>query len=217
MTTPMVCPRDYTLRSLSGKTIAFKANEPVEVPDDLYAEALSVNILPVEGGRDTDPTANSTRVAVTGALRDALVYQAIAELSARNNPEDWDGGGQPKPEALKLVSGVQMGNAERSKYWAGYREIIGSNSEIPTHPNVEIVQELNSISTRRQLEEFARDYDLPYESLKGKSNFELKAVLLSMVINGQQAPLIMNTPDTTKPSKPKGKGASPHSGGLEED
>lgn len=222
MTTLMVCPRNYVLRTLSGKAIQFKAGEPTHVPDDLYADALAVNILPFKGeGIDTDPSApGSARVLVTGPLRDALIYAAIREIAERNFSEDFDGGGMPKSDPIRVLSGVQLGKAELSKYWSNYREILGSNSEFPTHPNTEIVQELNGLQTRKQLEGFAKDYDLPYETLKGLSNTELKAALLTMVINNRQAPGgggAGHVEPTKAQTKPKNKGNSPHSGGLVED
>lgn len=200
MSTKMVCPRDFVLRSTSGHTVAFKANVPQDVPDVLYAEALSFNIIPASGqAEDQDTPAPQGTVQIMGPLRDALIFNAIVELVKRNSSEDFDGGGVPKVASIADLSGVKLGAPERTKYWGLYREIIGSNGEIPTHPNVVLVQDLQGLTSRDQLEAFAKDHELNIDSVKGRSNRELKEALLAQVIN-KQAPV------TLTEEKPKTKG-----------
>lgn len=191
MSTKMVCPRDFTLRSTSGHTIAFKANVPQDVPDSLYAEALAFNIIPASGkASEQDAPAQQGAVQVMGPLRDALIYNAIQTLVKRNTSDDFDGGGVPKVAAINDLSGVKLGAPERSKYWNNYREMIGSNSEIPTHPNVVLMQDLQALTSRDQLEAFAKDHELTIKDVKGRSNRELKESLLSQVIT-KQAPIVV--------------------------
>ena len=200
MSTKMVCPRDFVLRSTSGHTVAFKANVPQDVPDVLYAEALSHNIIPHSGkANDQDTPAPQGQVQVMGPLRDALIYNAIQTIVTRNTSDDFDGGGVPKVAAITDLSGVKLGAPERAKYWNNYREMIGSNSEIPTHPNVVLVQDLQGLTSRDQLEAFAKDHELNVKDVKGRSNRELKESLLAQVIT-KQAPVTL----TTEESAPKG-------------
>lgn len=197
MTTKMVCPRDFTLRSTSGHVIAFKANEPTDVPDVLYAEALSFNIIPASGKanvQDSPATASST--VAMGPLRDALIYNAIHTLVERNSSEDFDGGGVPKVAAIAELSGVKLGAPERTKYWGTYRELVGSNEALPTHPNMVMVQDLQGLTSRDQLEAFAKDHDLTLSAAKGRSNRELKDLLMAQVVNLQAPVKASSTNDT---------------------
>ncbi len=194
MSTKMVCPRDFVLRSTSGHTIAFKANVPQDVPDSLYAEALSYNIIPATGkAEDQDTPAPQGTVQIMGPLRDALIFNAIVTLVKRNSSDDFDGGGVPKVGAITELSGVKLGAPERTKYWGAYREIIGSNGEIPTHPNVVLVQDLQALTSRDQLEAFAKDNSLNITAVKGRSNRELKENLLAQVINSKQVPVTLES------------------------
>lgn len=185
----MKCPRDFVLRSTQGHTVRFEANKPTPVPEALYAEALARNIVPVSDYLDTDaPASGKSRVALTGPLRDALIFYGIDQLVNRNQSEDFDGGGQPKPDAIKELVGVPISAQERTKYWANYRELTGNNIELPTHPNLEMVLELQSLSTRKDLEGFAKEHGIELGKGAGKTNHEIKAQLLGSMVSFQQAP-----------------------------
>lgn len=185
----MQCPRDFVLRSTQGHTVIFKAGKPTPVPEALYAEALARNIVPVKGPIDTDEAANGKAVALTGPLRDALIYHALDAIVKRNQVEDFDGGGNPKPDAVKEMVGVAISATERTKHWANYRELMGNNIELPTHPNLDLVIELQSLSTRKDLEAFAEEHNIAIGKNSGKNNRELKAQLIGSMVNFQQAPI----------------------------
>lgn len=200
MSVLMVCPRDFTLRSTSGHTVTFKANVPTAVPDMLYAEALSFNIIPASGkAASQDLPAPQASVSVMGPLRDALIYNAIQTIVNRNQTEDFDGGGVPKIPSIAELSGVKLGAQERNKYWNNYREIIGSNAEMPTHPNVALVQDLQGLTSREQLKAFCTENEISFDSLKGKTNRELKESLLAHVINTKQVAVDVTAAPATTP------------------
>lgn len=185
----MQCPRDFVLRTTTGHTVRFEAGKPTPVPEAIYAEALARNIVPVKGPIDTDsPATGNTRVSLHGPLRDALLYNAIHALVQRNQPEDFDGGGQPKPSSIKDFCGVPISAQERTKYWSNYRELMGNNVELPSHPNVNLVLELQSISSRKQLLEFAAEHEIDLAKPEGKTPADLKALLLGLLVNHKQAP-----------------------------
>ena len=48
-------------------------------------------------------------------------------------------------------------------------QIIGENEPLPTHPKVEVVRELQALTSRKQLEEFAEDHGIGIPKAKGKS------------------------------------------------
>lgn len=188
-TIKMVCPRDYTLRSNTGYTIQFVAGEPTPVPDSLVPLAMSLNILPAEDHDDEQPVFGLLKSTVTGSLRDALVLHSIDALVKRNSPEDFNAGGAPKAAALASETGVSISAQEVSKYWDRYREIIGTNAEIPNHPSVELVRDLQQISTRKQLVEFCKEYGIAYEKHESKPLKDLKQIVLSLIINQKTLPV----------------------------
>lgn len=188
MLIPMVCPRDYVLRSRTGHTIEFKAGVATPVPEACYAEALSKNIIPAKLKDEDSPVFNMVNAEITGTLRDALLYGALDELAKRNQTEDFTGGGVPKAAAVSALVGTSVSASEVSRHWSNYRNIISENGDLPTHPQVEIVRELQSLGTRKQLEEFAADHDLGVPKAKGKSIKEFKELLLHSVIHQMPAP-----------------------------
>lgn len=190
----MVCPRDFTLRTTLGHTIAFEANVPTSVPDSAYQEALSRNILPVSIPVGESPAHDFASGRVTGTLRDTLVFEGIRTLVSRNNSEDFTGGGLPKAIALTRETGVDVSANETSKYWARYKQIIAENDDFPQHPNAEMVRELNAMSTRKDLEQLAIDIELDIRPLKGKALSEVKAHLLQAITAMKQAPITFPAP-----------------------
>jgi hypothetical protein len=209
MSVLMVCPRDYTLRTTLGHTIAFKADEPTPVPDSAYQEALSKNILPAKVPRGEGAAFEMAHAEITGTLRDALVFDAIETLVKRNNVEDFGGGG-PKAAALARETGIQLSSREAANYYTRYKQIKAENSELPSHPNVELVRELQGLTTRKQLEAFATDIGVAIPPTKGKALSEVKSSLLYAIVNQNQAPL------TSAESKPE-KGAYVKPNSLEMD
>lgn len=198
-TIKMVCPRDYTLRTKLGHTIRFEADVPTDVPEAAYHEALAKNILPVKVQAGEKPAFELATAEITGTLRDALIFDAIIALVKRNNSEDFTGGGVPKAASITAEIGVAVSAQETSKYWGLYKQIIGENSSFPTHPNVELVRELQGCATRKQLEQFAGDLSIELPSLKGKSLTEIKSILLYNIINQHQAPLTVDADEYVKP------------------
>lgn len=188
MPIPMICSRDYTLRTKLGHTIRFVAGEPTSVPESAYAEAIAKNIVPAQRPSDDKPAFGMVHAEITGTLRDAMIYGAIDELVKRNQTEDFTGGGVPKAAAITDAIGIPISSGEVGRYWTNYREMVAENSDLPSHPQVEVVRELQALSTRKQMEEFASEHDIRLPNTKGKSVKELKSVLLHQVIGQQVAP-----------------------------
>lgn len=182
----MRCPRDYTLRTLTGQTIRFIAGEPTPVPESAYAEALSKNIVPVERPDDDKPAFGMVHTEVTGTLRDAMIYAALDEIAKRNHTEEFTGGGVPKATSVTMAAGVRISASETGKYWSNYRQMMAENVELPSHPKVTVVQELQACATRAQLTEFAAEHGVNMPKAEGKSVKELKELLLNAVINAHQ-------------------------------
>lgn len=188
-TIKMVSQRNFTLRSTTGHVVHFEANQPTPVPESLYAEALRYNIVPVAERPDLDPDGalNGGRVQITGSLKDALVLGAIDEIVQRNNTEDFGGSRQPKAKAIETLCGIKLAGTELSKYYDTYRELVGSNNPLPTHPNAELVRELNTLTTRKQLLDFGADQNIEPKRMESRNVADLKQFLLTQLVHDRQA------------------------------
>lgn len=185
MPVKMVSPRDYTLRTRTGHVIHFPANVPVHVPDVVVSEALAVNILPTSTVDTPEPSHGVVRAeTITGTLRDALIFNGILQLVKENDSASFNAGGQPKLTALNALTGIRITGGELSKYWDRYREIVGTNSPFPTHPKLDLVVELQSLTTRKQLLEFANDHGIPEGDVKRHQTIkEAKEALLQATLS----------------------------------
>ena len=199
MPVQMVCPRDYTLRTRNGHTIRFIAGEPTSVPESAYAEALSKNIVPAARPDSDKPAFGMIPAEVTGSLRDAMIYGAIAEIIHRNQTDEFTGGGVPKAAVVTAGAGVTVSASEVNRYYTNYREFVANNEPLPVHPKVEVVKELQACATRPQLTQFAADHGFELPNAKGKSNKEVKELLLHAVINAEIA-AVADDDDYVKPS-----------------
>lgn len=181
----MVSPRDYTLRSLTGYVIFYPANQPTHTPDEVVSEAMAVNILPVEKYDREMPAPRGAlkESRVTGTLRDALILNAIEELVKENDVSNFNAGGSPKLAALNGATGLRLSGPESSKYWTRYREIKGTNSPLPQHPRMESVLELQRLTTRKQLLEYASEIGFPESEVSRRPLKEAKEALMQATIN----------------------------------
>lgn len=187
----MVSPRDYTLRTLHGHVIGFEAGVPTPVAEAAVAEALAVNIVPATKiDMELEAAGGAVRsgsLAMNATLRDAVIFSVIDDMVKENDPENFNAGGQPKHAALRAATGLPLTGAEVAKYWDRYREIIGSNSPLPYHPRAESVMELQRLTTRKQLIEFAADIDVPASEVTKRSLRQAKEFLMSATIAYMEA------------------------------
>lgn len=167
----MVSPRDFLLNTTLGHSIEFKKNVPTPVPHSIVDEALKVNILPCEGGTGKefeDPNAAaSANTSISGQLRRAILFHAIAEIVKRNDPDDFSGGGRPNAKAVSDRAGVRITATELNKYWDEYRDLVAANADLPTHPNLTLVVDIMGASSKPALFEYADLLGVSKESLGG--------------------------------------------------
>src|SRR5690606_1039610 len=97
--------------------------------------------------------------------------------------------------------GVSVSSSEVNRYHQNFREFIATNEALPTHPHVEIVKELQACATRTQLAQFAKEHGYALPRTQGKSNKEVKELLLHAVVNEQ----------TTAPAPDEGEYIKPDS------
>lgn len=181
----MVAPRNYILRSKTGHTIKFIANEPKEVPDLAISEALAVNIIAVDNADlNTEDTSGRgvQQVQIGGPLREALLVNTIAELVRENNTENFDGGGRPKVAVLNDRTGLSLTAKERSDGWDRFRELKNNGEDMPKHKALDTVLALQSLNTPSDFKEYATLLDVPESKLVGLTLREQKQLLLVAAI-----------------------------------
>lgn len=190
MPVPMISLRNYTLRSKTGHVIFFEGGVPTNVPEEVVAEALAVNII-VTDSTDREAAlkyrSTDTQSSITGTLRDAIIFAAIEDLVRENDPDNFNAGGQPKVGALAQATGLKLTGGESSKYWERFRELKATNSDLPQHPRVENVLELQRLTTRAQLTSYAKDMGFDVKMIDKKSLKEAKEALMYATINYHEA------------------------------
>lgn len=180
----MSCPRHYTLRTTTGHAIRFEPNKPKFVPDNIVSEALKVNILPVEGSvEDAEFNAGGiVKLTINGELRKALTLYAIDVLVKENDTVNFDGGGRPKVAPINEMTGLTLTAKEREDSWQQYRQIKGNGEELPTHKSLEMVLEVQAISSPRDIKEYATILGVPEEKLIGHPLRLQKQILLGAAV-----------------------------------
>lgn len=188
----MKCARNFTLRSLSGHIIHFKADTPCPVPDSCVDEALAVNIIPCDGGyapEGVEVLPKTLRItAMSGELREALLLHAIDEIYREASPKDFDGGARPKTHAISERAGVEITAIERTKLWDKYRDLKGSNSDLPRPRNFDMVVDVQRITSKTELLSFGETLGMDTALLKGSTLKEVKSAVIAAAV--QYKPLV---------------------------
>lgn len=186
MSVLMKCTRAYTLRTKAGHTIRFEPDKPVLVPDAVVAEALAVNILPVDSqALDVhDSEAPIPRTSITGILRDALALKVIDDMVRENDAAQFDAGGRPKTHEINQAAPLDLSAAERSAYWDKYRTLKSSGEELPTHKALPTVMEIQYLSTPKEIAEYADALGVKDGALQGHSIRAQKQILLGAAVRG---------------------------------
>lgn len=199
MPVPMVSLRDYTLRTPSGHTLAFRARKPTMVPDELVAAAMAVNIVPTKEYENEEmPGDSKKRAGIVGGLRDSIVLQAMKQLVEENEHTNFNAGGQPKLAVVNERTGLRLAGGELAKYWERFREIQSTNDDFPTHPRMEDVLELQGLTSRKSLLEFADAIKVDRNQLDKKSIREMKELLMYAAIHYNEAVDAAPVPDSFK-------------------
>lgn len=115
----MYTPRDFTLRSLNGYVVDFKANQPTLVPHKAVDEAIAIGAV--------FTNAEDQRLNVTeppqvteppmGFERKQKLFEALTLMAERNNDEDFTPGSKPKLEAVKSAVGFDVDRKEINDSW----------------------------------------------------------------------------------------------------
>lgn len=198
----MICQRNFTLRTTTGHMLKFEAGKSKYVPPECVDAALAVNIIMEEGGfkpRSEVDVVGPVRVAaMSSELREALLLHSIDELVRDGETTHFDAGSRPKTESIKNHANLNLNATERNRLWDKYRDIKGSNSDLPRPRNFDLVLEVQQSATHKQLMDQATNFGIKADDVRGFTLRELKACVVQAAI--KHNPMLMEAPaglDTT--------------------
>lgn len=112
--------RNYALRSIKGHIINFIKGEPVYVPPVLVAEAVALGAESVDGPIDPLEPEAPVKSELTLAEREQAMREAIEQMVAANNREDFTAQGTPNLKALSGYVGFTVNKRELEGVWQKY-------------------------------------------------------------------------------------------------
>lgn len=184
----MICPANYRLATLSGHIYIFNANEPKWVAPQDVSAAQKVNIVLARRDQisqdqatvnDATTHADLGKHAIPTDLREVLLLHAINDLILANDIDKFDSGGRPTTVALKEETSFHVSASERNTLWGHYKDLEANNQPLPTHPNLEMINEIQKSRTLKDIAHFATVVGV---NVKGMKVSEARDVVLAAAI-----------------------------------
>lgn len=127
MPVEMVLHYDKRFVSLNGRSIAFKADQPKMIPDDVVDECVSFGARRVDNKpAKSIPAQPKNEVAPSGSSRKDAVLAALKVLQTENDPNKFAGTGRPKVHEVSKLAGFTADAKEVSDIWD---EMNGAGNE----------------------------------------------------------------------------------------
>lgn len=115
-----ISPRDITIASVSGRSVAFKKGIPTYAPDQMHAELTKHGIVPAE--EIPEPADDgSVKEPTVPAERHAAVFAAIELIMLRGKRNDFAGTGAPHAAVLSKELGWTIDGKERDVLWQKFQ------------------------------------------------------------------------------------------------
>lgn len=110
--------RNFTMRTVSGHTIAFVKDVETPIPRFLLDEAMAQGAVPVQEADIPNQDENRKPTpAPSGAKRKEAIITAIEELVAAGNRSDFNASGRVDVKVLKTKLGFDVTAKERDAIW----------------------------------------------------------------------------------------------------
>lgn len=126
--------RKFRLATTKGHSVLFEPDTPVFVPNSIVPEAVAVGAeLAEEGELDVtpkEPPAPNTGPA-DASSREGDILKALNALVARNDRDDFTGGGLPKIYAVSGLVGYKVEKRELEAVWLKRAEMIAEGLLAP--------------------------------------------------------------------------------------
>lgn len=116
-----VLNRNYTMATTHGHVINFIKGQPTDVPPQLVNDCVAIGADPVDGKVDVLGPEDVVVIPPSNLERRAALFDAFAQLEARNGRTDFTAQGYPSVKALEKLTGLEVDNKERDATWDEYR------------------------------------------------------------------------------------------------
>jgi hypothetical protein len=113
-------PRNMTVASISGRSVAFKKGEPTYAPPQMHAELIAVGIVPAEEIPEPEET-GGVKEPVVPAERQEAVFAVFEKLILRGKRTDFAGTGAPHAAVLSKELGWDIDGKERDVLWQKFQ------------------------------------------------------------------------------------------------
>jgi hypothetical protein len=115
-----IAPRNMTVASISGRSVAFKKGEPTYAPPQMHAELIAVGIVPAEEIPEPEDTGGVKEPTVP-AERQEAVFAVFEKLILRGKRTDFAGTGAPHAAVLSKELGWDIDGKERDVLWQKFQ------------------------------------------------------------------------------------------------
>jgi hypothetical protein len=115
-----IAPRNMTVASISGRSVAFKKGEPTYAPPQMHAELIAVGIVPAEEIPEPEET-GGVKEPVVPAERQEAVFAVFEKLILRGKRTDFAGTGAPHAAVLSKELGWDIDGKERDVLWQKFQ------------------------------------------------------------------------------------------------
>ena len=115
-----IAPRNMTVASISGRSVAFKKGEPTYAPLQMHAELIAVGIVPAEEIPEPEET-GGVKEPVVPAERQEAVFAVFEKLILRGKRTDFAGTGAPHAAVLSKELGWDIDGKERDVLWQKFQ------------------------------------------------------------------------------------------------
>lgn len=115
-----IAPRNMTVASRSGRSVAFEKGKPTYAPDQMHAELIAVGIIPAEEIPEPEDD-GSIKEPTVPAERQAAVFAAFETVILRGKRGDFAGTGAPHAAVLSKELGWSIDGKERDVLWQKFQ------------------------------------------------------------------------------------------------
>lgn len=115
-----IAPRDMTVASLSGRSVAFKKGEPTYAPDQMHAELIAKGVVPAEEIPEPEDD-GGVKEPTVATEREAAVFAAFEAIILRGKRGDFSGTGAPHAAVLSKELGWSIDGKERDVLWQKFQ------------------------------------------------------------------------------------------------
>ena len=111
-----IAPRNMTVSSLSGRSVAFEKGIPKYAPPQMHAELIAVGVVPAEEIPEPEPTLEPVEPTVP-TEREAAINAAFEKIALRNERTDFNANGTPHAAVVAKALGWSLGGKELGTAW----------------------------------------------------------------------------------------------------